>query len=1221
MKCYSAIIFIILLFLVNALTAQIPTNGLIAYYPFDGDARDKSGNGFHGSYADDSTFTEDRFGNTYSALSLDGINDYIIVGSHNAFNLTSWTLNIWINITQISEGHKPLIAKDDNASDHINYQLSLVSNNRIRTSFETCKSESNYNLYSETVDYNNWMMLTYTFDENDGKTCLYIDGELVRSEIYKKSQCADIADLKFGHSKGQIEFAYFGGLMDDIRIYNRALSEDDIEKLYHENDWDNQNYGSIMGETISNNNSIEVTLRLLDLGSQIEYSTHSIGGDYSFNEIPYGRYRLIFEQAGYVSQRSVIIELSDEKPSEIVNFDIASITDEYDTSPKSIFITSRTRFDTLYKENDIDGNSILDTDQMFSLLNKLISLNEIRGKIIYIDNNPNNNISYADTDDNPKSWISVDAANDIASKIRSLVDLNRNPHLTYIVIVGNDEIIPFYRSKNRHFMSEKEYFKGEYPNSAVANSLNENYILTDNYYGDFSYFISRDYVPEYSISRLIETPNQILNILKLYLENQSGYIRLNNGVHASGAIETDVISQYSYDVIKKFSNSSQPHFDNPNWTFEDLMSEFSGKNNDYFLIGNHAAKKRNDQQRLGTVTCDRLSSINSLHEGIIITAGCHTGLNIPNKTFTQNELILKDLSESSFIIPVATFLGSTGFASVNTSNSNLRSYGLIAKYFIDYIAEGYDVGTALSLSKIDFRLNGFSILDFQNWRDLKGAVLYGLPYYKIVNIPIENVNKKVNQLNYYSSFKNYGINSINIEILPEKLEKNEGADCIQYLSSEELYTSEVGKPLIPYFECDLLSIPADKEIHDVKLVQSISSFDKLIKPLATNESHIFPEYEVLNKVLSEDSLWYPNIFYKINKLKFKDSVKVKVLYTALQYNEFLKSVRIFDKLQFRIIYTNEISNDNEGPYWGNQSISPLIPETGKEISFNILVNDSSGVDSVFLYYSTDNGLSWAIKNCSLTSENGKYISSIDNIFNKELYYYFKATDIIGNSSIDKPKNNYYKLNLYGNSSPTIYHTPIPSNNKGILTKISTKVVDKDQNLDTNKVFLYYMPSNSEQTDFHKVKMNYKPSNDKFSYTLNTLNYDTVFYYIQATDSIGSSTNFPMNFDKNNLLWFSNEHSVFIEYACDLPTNFHISQNYPNPFNPTTRINFSLPNSEFTILKVYNILGKEVAELVSTKLQQGSHTYTFDGSNLASGIYYYELVAGDYREVRKMLLVR
>ena len=81
------------------------------------------------------------------------------------------------------------------------------------------------------------------------------------------------------------------------------------------------------------------------------------------------------------------------------------------------------------------------------------------------------------------------------------------------------------------------------------------------------------------------------------------------------------------------------------------------------------------------------------------------------------------------------------------------------------------------------------------------------------------------------------------------------------------------------------------------------------------------------------------------------------------------------------------------------------------------------------------------------------------------------------------------------------------------------------------------------------------------------------------------------------------------------------QNYPKPFNPSTNIDFTLPKSVFVELKVYNILGKEVSIIISEKLNQGIHTYHFDGNNLASGVYYYQLVAGKFQDVKKMILIK
>ena len=88
-----------------------------------------------------------------------------------------------------------------------------------------------------------------------------------------------------------------------------------------------------------------------------------------------------------------------------------------------------------------------------------------------------------------------------------------------------------------------------------------------------------------------------------------------------------------------------------------------------------------------------------------------------------------------------------------------------------------------------------------------------------------------------------------------------------------------------------------------------------------------------------------------------------------------------------------------------------------------------------------------------------------------------------------------------------------------------------------------------------------------------------------------------------------------------PSSYSLSQNYPNPFNPSTTINFTIPNSEFVTLKVFNILGSEVATLVNENLASGAYRFNFDAANLASGIYLYELNAGNFREIKKMNLLK
>jgi hypothetical protein len=88
-----------------------------------------------------------------------------------------------------------------------------------------------------------------------------------------------------------------------------------------------------------------------------------------------------------------------------------------------------------------------------------------------------------------------------------------------------------------------------------------------------------------------------------------------------------------------------------------------------------------------------------------------------------------------------------------------------------------------------------------------------------------------------------------------------------------------------------------------------------------------------------------------------------------------------------------------------------------------------------------------------------------------------------------------------------------------------------------------------------------------------------------------------------------------------PKVFSLGQNYPNPFNPTTKISFALPVSSFVSLKVHDILGREVATLVNEDLPAGEYKRTFDGANLSSGVYLYQLKTADYSSTRRMLLLK
>lgn len=89
----------------------------------------------------------------------------------------------------------------------------------------------------------------------------------------------------------------------------------------------------------------------------------------------------------------------------------------------------------------------------------------------------------------------------------------------------------------------------------------------------------------------------------------------------------------------------------------------------------------------------------------------------------------------------------------------------------------------------------------------------------------------------------------------------------------------------------------------------------------------------------------------------------------------------------------------------------------------------------------------------------------------------------------------------------------------------------------------------------------------------------------------------------------------------IPDNFYMNQNYPNPFNPLTQINFGLKKDEFVEMKIFDVTGKEIMTLINSKMNAGNHIVEFDGSNFASGIYFYRINAGTFTDIKKMVLIK
>ncbi|TGO02515.1 hypothetical protein PN36_23840 [Candidatus Thiomargarita nelsonii] len=223
-------------------------DGLVAYYPFDGNANDESGNGNDGT-VHEATLTTDRVGNANSAYSFDGFNDYI---SANPINiLKSNTITAWVNVTALDDDPDNVIIENSDLSGIADYGIYAL---------HLPDEPGNYNVYYFLRDINgngyyiksgiylsvgSWHFISAVYDGNTA--LLSIDGQVVVSSplninLRQNAVVFGIADdyVGAGHSD-----ANFNGAIDEIRIYNRALSDSEIQQLYQMNNQPSDNCWAI----------------------------------------------------------------------------------------------------------------------------------------------------------------------------------------------------------------------------------------------------------------------------------------------------------------------------------------------------------------------------------------------------------------------------------------------------------------------------------------------------------------------------------------------------------------------------------------------------------------------------------------------------------------------------------------------------------------------------------------------------------------------------------------------------------------------------------------------------------------------------------------------------------------------------------------------------------------------------------------------------------------
>jgi len=186
--------------------------------------------------------------------------------------------------------------------------------------------------------------------------------------------------------------------------------------------------------------------------------------------------------------------------------------------------------------------------------------------------------------------------------------------------------------------------------------------------------------------------------------------------------------------------------------------------------------------------------------------------------------------------------------------------------------------------------------------------------------------------------------------------------------------------------------------------------------------------------------------------------------------------------------------------------------------------------------------------------------------------------------------NTFTANNLGSKVELKWNTATEVNNHGFEVQRTPVILNEERNLTWTKIGFIKGNGNSNSPNSYSF-VDDKPLSGTVEYRLKQIDNDGQFVY-----------------------------SKIIEVT-NLPAQFNLAQNYPNPFNPTTTIQYAVPKAEHVILKVYDEIGREVATLVNENKEAGRYNVQFNGSGLASGIYYYRINAGSFSKVKKLMLLK
>jgi PKD repeat protein len=661
---------------------------------------------------------------------------------------------------------------------------------------------------------------------------------------------------------------------------------------------------------------------------------------------------------------------------------------------RTLILVNHQKLESLY--------SVSEAAQVMDKLDELAAHDRVGGLVVPVEEDAAVAAAYAAWDADPTSTV---GANAVAEAIKALVDAQWSvyPDLEYLVIVGDDHVVPFHRVLDQTRYPEHHYRRVSIT-STVGAALHGDMTLTDDYYADAVPTIPDTprwdghdlYIPDLGVGRLIETPDEIVAQIDIFLAGDeiaadealvSGYGFVRDGAWAMcGALNDDGLVT-DCDLIGGSWDADD--FGRVLNTRHDVVS-INGHANHY-VISTPLSRPWNGEW---VYSSDIVNATADHARAIFYTLGCHSGLNVP----PTNPYEPLDTAQA-LIQQQANYVANTGYGW-----GYIFSVGLSEQLMLDFTerlvyGQSATLGQALAGAKQEYYLDE-GHFGYYDEKILIESTLYGLPMYRY-NTPATATRRQpgaqATVVKEEMSVLGDGltVNSLSYQF-PALLA--ESTDDGLYYTLGGLAHASDGEPIQPKYTADL-SFPGTKAhgaVFKGGVYTDVASFDPVVEQAITETATLAePDFDAPG--------WYPSQVHHLNRLERGDR-----LVTLLgQFNASSETERVYDELSFDVYY-HTASDD-----WTAPSVASVNSGLeGNTATVTVDASDPSGIEAIIVTHTAGGG---AWDSVDLTQSGSLWTAGFSADGDTE--FFVQVVDKAGNVAVQDNDGKYFKL---GESLFTIY---------------------------------------------------------------------------------------------------------------------------------------------------------------------------------------------------------